>query len=48
MAYSLELREKAINAYKKGVGSQEKVAKLFDIGISTFKRWIKKKIMVWI
>lgn len=42
MAYSLELREKALNAYKQGQGSQETIAKLFTIGTSTFKRWIKK------
>lgn len=43
MAYPVELREKALEAYEKGVGSQEKVARLFGLGISTFKRWVKKQ-----
>ncbi len=43
MAYPIELREKALKAYNNGVGSQETIAKLFGLGISTFKRWVKKQ-----
>ncbi len=43
MSYSVELRLKAISAYEKGLGSQKKIASMFQIGVSTFKRWVKKK-----
>ena len=42
MAYQLETRLKALAAYESGAGSQEKIAQLFQLGISTFKRWVKK------
>ncbi len=42
MAYALDLRLKALQAYENGKGSQIKIANLFQIGISTFKRWVKK------
>jgi transposase len=43
MSYSVELRIKAISSYEKGMGSQKKVASIFGIGLSTFKRWVQKK-----
>jgi transposase len=43
MAYSVELRLKALSAYEAGMGSQTKVAGIFGIGVSTFKRWVQKK-----
>lgn len=43
MAYPIELRKKAINAYETSEHSQETTAKLFGISITTFKKWLKKK-----
>ena len=43
MAYSLELRKKAITAYETSAHSQETIAKIFAISTTTFKRWLKKK-----
>jgi transposase len=37
--YSLDLRERAINAYEKGEGTQEEIASLFTISLSTFRNW---------
>lgn len=45
MTYSLDLREKAINAYETSVHSQQTTAQLFGISITTFKKWLKKKRM---
>ena len=42
MAYGLELRLKALAAYEAGEGSQAEVANIFQISLSTFKRWIWK------
>jgi len=38
-AYPVELRERAVNAYHAGAGTVSDVAKLFDIGSATLKRW---------
>ncbi len=43
MAYSLELRTKALHVYETGTCSQEEIARLLGIGISTLKRWLNKK-----
>lgn len=40
MAYHIELRTKAIQAYEEGEGSQEEIASLLQISLSTFKRWL--------
>lgn len=45
MAYSLELRIKALEAYESREGTQEEVANYFQISLSTFKRWLNKKIL---
>lgn len=45
MAYTLELRIKAVEAYESGEGTQEEVANYFQISLSTFKRWLNKKIL---
>lgn len=42
MAYSLDLREKAILLLEKGKSNTE-VAELLEIGIATLYRWQKKK-----
>lgn len=44
MAYSLELRIKAIEAYASGEGTQEEIANYFQISISTFKRWLQRNV----
>ena len=40
MAYHIELRTKAIQAYEEGEGSQEEIASLLQISLSTLKRWL--------
>ena len=40
--YSLDLREKVVEKYNKGNVTQEEVGNIFQIGISTIKRWLKK------
>ncbi|WP_395463208.1 IS630 transposase-related protein [Wolbachia endosymbiont of Cantharis cryptica] len=42
MAYSVDLREKAITLVEKGKSKSE-VAELLEIGIATLYRWLKKK-----
>lgn len=37
--YSLDLRQKVMSQYSSGEYTQEEVSNLFDISISTFKRW---------
>ncbi|WP_253302679.1 transposase [Wolbachia endosymbiont of Psylliodes chrysocephala] len=42
MAYSVDLREKAVSMIEKGKTKVE-VAELLEIGIATLNRWLKKK-----
>lgn len=37
--YGIELRRRAVDAYKAGVGSFREVAELFQIGSASLKRW---------
>jgi len=39
---SAEVRERAIEAYENGRGSQALVAKLYGIDLSTFQRWLRR------
>ena len=41
--YSIDLREKVLTKYESGDYTQEEIANLFSIGISSVKRWLKKK-----
>ena len=41
--YSIDLREKVLTKYESGDYAQEEIATLFSIGISSIKRWLKKK-----
>lgn len=43
VAYSLDLREKAVSAYENGEGSQEEIAKRFCIGLRTLQEWLVLK-----
>ena len=43
MAYSLDLRERAISCYDSKEGSQLEIAEYFGVSLSTFKRWIGRK-----
>ena len=43
MAYSVDLREKAVSLVEKGKPKTE-VAELLEIGIATLYRWLKKKV----
>lgn len=40
--YSLDLREKVVEKYNNGNITQEEIGNIFQIGISTIKRWLKK------
>ncbi|WP_265026143.1 MULTISPECIES: transposase [unclassified Wolbachia] len=42
MVYSVDLRKKAVSLVEKGKSKTE-VAELFEIGIATLYRWLKKK-----
>ncbi len=42
MSYGIEMRAKVLMSYNEGEGSQEEVANLYGISLSTFKRWIHK------
>ncbi|WP_410542829.1 IS630 transposase-related protein [Wolbachia endosymbiont of Tetranychus urticae] len=42
MAYSVDLREKAVLMIEKGKTKVE-IAELMEIGIATLYRWLKKK-----
>lgn len=39
-AYSIELRERVVQAYERGAGSYAAVAALFGLGEATVKRWV--------
>ena len=37
-----QVRQRAINAYMSGKGTQKQVAKLYDVDLSTFQRWLQR------
>lgn len=39
---SMDLRERALAAYKRGEGTQAEVATLFGIGEATLRRWVRR------
>ena len=41
-AYSLDLRQKVIDAYEAKEDSQRGLAKRFKVGFSTIQRWLKR------
>lgn len=41
--YSIDLRIKVVEAYENGMGSIDKVAKIFNIGVATLKNYISQK-----
>jgi len=41
--YSVDLRQRVVDAYKPGETSYEAIAKLFSVGIATVNRWLSKK-----
>lgn len=43
MTHSIEIRERAVDAYLGGAGSYEYVAGLFATGSASLKRWVRKK-----
>ena len=43
MSYSLDLRERAVEAVREGEGTQEEIAKRFKISVSSLKRWLKRE-----
>ena len=38
--YSIELRERVVGAYEAGMGSYPEIAKIFNLGEATVKRWV--------
>ena len=38
--YSIELRERVVGAYEAGIGSYPEIAKIFNLGEATVKRWV--------
>ena len=38
--YSVELRERVVGAFEAGIGSYPEIAKLFNLGEATVKRWV--------
>lgn len=44
VAYSLDLREKAVSAYENGEGTLEETAKRFSIGLRTLQEWLVLKM----
>lgn len=43
MSYSLDLRQRAVEAVQEGEGTQEEVAKRFKISVSSLKRWLNRE-----
>ena len=41
-SYPIELRDKAVQAYLKGKGTQEEIASIFGIGLSSLRRYLKQ------
>lgn len=41
-AYSLDLRERAVAAYKAGGHTYESIAQLFRVGVATVNRWLSR------
>ncbi len=39
-SYPVEMRKKAVNAYLEGKGTQEKIADIFGISVSTLRRYL--------
>ncbi len=42
MAYSSELRIRAVEAYEQKYGTREQISELFQIGVATLNRWIRR------
>ncbi len=41
MAYSMDLRERAVAAYNSGLGTRKAIAKMFIIGVTTLGCWLR-------
>ena len=41
-SYPVEMREKAVNAYLEGKGTQEEIADIFGISVSTLRRYLDR------
>lgn len=39
--YPVELRKRVVSAVKRGLGTREEVADMFEIGVATVGRWIR-------
>lgn len=43
MAYSQDLRERAVTAVERGEHTQAQVAQVFGVSVSTLEKWLKQK-----
>lgn len=41
-ALAVDLRERAVAAYRRGAGTQAEVATLFGIGEASLRRWLRR------
>lgn len=39
--YSVELRERVVSAVRRGVGTHEEIAEIFNVSMSSVTRWLK-------
>lgn len=39
---SLELRERVVEAYRRGEGTYQEIADRFDIGVASVSRWLRR------
>jgi transposase len=42
MAYSLDLRQRVVNAVLKAEQTKEEIARIFSVSIPTMNRWLKR------
>lgn len=43
MAYSLDLRQRVVEAVRKAKQTKEEIARLFTVSIPTINRWLKRE-----
>jgi len=45
MAYSVDLRQRVVDAVKKAEKSKDEIARLFSLSVPTINRWLKRKTL---
>lgn len=46
MAYSLDLRQRVVEAVRKAAQTKEEIATLFSVSVATINRWLKRECLV--